>query len=136
VYHDFLVEHLADVTRKAGGVAIESVRLVGITGDVAVADLVVKPVGWPFPFIIEVKTGNDPTLSLSQAKVYALALVGGHVTSNDPAVAKLGLVPGTPFPPLPVLAVYTRGPGEKMHYEWLPPEFAKLLFVSAKRSSA
>ncbi len=93
----------------------------------AIADLIVKPRGWPAPFILEVKTGNDPTFTPKQARVYPLAMIGGHVTSRKADVAQVGLVPGAPFPPLPVLAVYTRGPGAEMYYKWLEAPIEKLL---------
>ena len=131
-YHDYLVQHLlvqhlAQVTRDHGGQAITSVPMVAVTGDTAIADLIVKPRGWPSPFILEVKTGNDPTFTLKQARVYPLAMIGGHVTSRKADVTQVGLVPGAPFPPLPVLAVYTRGPGAEMYYKWLMAPIEKLL---------
>ncbi len=104
-----------------------SVPLIAVTGDMAIADLIVKPRGWPAPFILEVKTGNDPTFTPKQARVYPLAMIGGHVTSRKADVAQVGLVPGAPFPPLPVLAVYTRGPGAEMYYKWLEAPIEKLL---------
>ena len=129
-YHDYLVERLAQITRGSGGQAVTHVTLNAVTGDTAIADLIVKPKGWPLPFILEVKTGNDPTFTRQQAIVYPLAMIGGHVTSSKEDVTQLGLVPGLPFPPLPVLTVYTHGPGAKMYYKWWTPEFQKLLLLA------
>ena len=129
-YHDYLVEHLAQIARDSGGQAVTHVTLNAVTGDTAIADLIVKPKGWPLPFILEVKTGNDPTFTRQQAIVYPLAMIGGHVTSSKKDVTQLGLVPGLPFPPLPVLTVYTHGPGAKMYYKWWTPEFHKLLLLA------
>jgi hypothetical protein len=126
-YHDFLRDHFAEITKGAGGQAITEVPLTGINGVTTRADLLVKPPGAPMPFIIEIKTGDNPQYTFAQRQVYPLTLIGGHATSFDLRVAEFGLVPGTPFPPLRILEVYTRGPGSEMFYKWLSPAFEKLL---------
>lgn len=99
-YHDFLRDHFAEITKAAGGQAITEVPLTGINGVTTRADLLVKPPGASMPFIIEIKTGDDPQYTFAQRQVYPQVLIGGHATSSDPRVAKFGLIPGTPFPPL------------------------------------
>ncbi|HEV2551475.1 MAG TPA: hypothetical protein VGU20_29460 [Stellaceae bacterium] len=128
-YHDFLRDQLAQITRAAGGQAITEVPITGINGVTAEADLLVKPRGSPFPFLIEVKTGESPQYTDPQRSIYPLAMVGGHVTSFDSRVAAFGLGPGAPFPPLMVLQVYTKGPGSRMLYDWLQPQIEKLLIA-------
>ena len=88
------------------------------------------------PFIIEIKTGDDPQYTFAQRQVYPQVLIGGHATSSDPRVAKFGLIPGTPFPPLRILQVYTRGPGSEVFYDWLSTEYAKLLVAIFTRRGA
>jgi hypothetical protein len=134
-YHDFLRDHFAEITKGAGGQAITEVPLTGINGVTTRADLLVKPPGAPMPFIIEIKTGDSPQYTAGQRQVYPLTLIGGHATSFDLRVAEFGLVPGTPFPPLRILEVYTRGPGSEMFYKWLSPAFEKLLVAIFTRGA-
>jgi hypothetical protein len=110
--------------------------LTGINGVTTRADLLVQPPGAPMPFIIEIKTGDNPQYTFAQRQVYPQALIGGHATSSDLRVAKFGLVPGTPFPPLRILEVYTRGPGSEVFYKWLSTEYAKLLVAIFTRRGA
>jgi hypothetical protein len=131
-----LRDHFAEITKGAGGQAITEVPLTGINGVTTRADLLVQPPGAPMPFIIEIKTGDNPQYTFAQRQVYPQALIGGHATSSDLRVAKFGLVPGTPFPPLRILEVYTRGPGSEVFYKWLSTEYAKLLVAIFTRRGA
>lgn len=119
-YHDDLVQQLAKITRKAGGKAVTSVPLVSVDGAICIADMIAQPKGWP-PFVIEVKTGLNPSFTPAQADVYGLLSLGGHVLSPKAEIAQFGLAPGVPLPPLRLLLVYTLGPGSLMTYEWYPP---------------
>jgi hypothetical protein len=120
-YHNQLVQEYADITRKSGGVAVTSVPLTTVSGITAVADLVVRPNGASAPFVIEVKTGANPSFTLNQSYVYALLSVGNHLTSSKQELETLGLTPGVPLPPLKLLVIYTAGPGARLDYGWWPP---------------
>ncbi len=120
-YHNQLVQEYADITRRSGGVAVTSVPLTTVSGITAVADLVVRPNGAPAPFVIEVKTGANPSFTPNQSYVYALLSVGNHLTSSKQELESLGLTPGAPLPPLRLLVIYTAGPGARLDYGWWPP---------------
>jgi hypothetical protein len=65
-----------------------------------------------------------------------MAQVGGHVSSPDPRLAQIGLVPGTPLPPLPVFVVRQQGPGFPFGFDRLPdPMLGKRLTEHADKPS-
>ncbi len=64
------------------------------------------------PYFREIKTGNDPKFTPNQLLVSHLICMGGHATSFDTRISQLGLTPGLPFPPLPIMLVVTSGPGQ------------------------
>jgi hypothetical protein len=117
VFHDALTKDIINRINAAGGVAIPSVPIITVTGTLAIADAIVKPLGSAQPYILEVKTGNDPTFTFNQAIVYPWAVLGDHVTSFNPDVAKVGLSPGLLFPSLDVLVAYAPGPGQPIKYD-------------------
>jgi hypothetical protein len=110
-YHDQFVDYLVNLQRAAGGIAVKSVPLTTVAGITCVADALLKPPGQPV-FILEVKTGNDPAFTYSQAFCYPWAVLGNHVTSFKPDVSQLGLVPGVPFPSMNVWVITAKGPGQ------------------------
>lgn len=114
-FHDALTKDIIARINAAGGVAIPSVPIITVSGILAIADGIVKPIGSPKPYILEVKTGKDPTFTFNQAVVYPWAVLGKHVTSFNPDVAKLGLNPGLPFPPLDIVVVYAQGLNKKLN---------------------
>ena len=120
-YHDQLVQEYAAITRESSGVAVTSVPLTSPSGVTAVADLVVRPKGWPEPFVLEVKTGDNPSLTPNQGFIYALLPVGNHLVSSKKDIESLGLPVGTPLPPLRLLVVYVYRPGALIQYIWWPP---------------
>ena len=71
--------------------------------------------------VIEVKTGVNPTLTPNQAIYLPVIEVGAHIYSDDPRISQLGLTPGVPFPPIPVILLYAPGPGLPYQSERLPP---------------
>ncbi|MGP0057834.1 MAG: hypothetical protein ACLPID_00895 [Beijerinckiaceae bacterium] len=97
-YHDQVVNELVDFANAHGAVAIKSVPLISVIGLTCIADAIIKPIGTGEPYILEVKTGDDPTFTFNQALVYPMAVTGPHVTSFKADVSRLGLVPGLPFP--------------------------------------
>jgi hypothetical protein len=122
-YHDQLVKNLADYLRANGCTVLTEVPLTGVDGVTARADLLVQAPDKGLPIVIEVKTGLDPKYTEAQRSIYPLAVVGGHVTSFDPRVSQVGLVPGNQFPPLSVFTTYQRGPGFPLQTDRIDPEF-------------
>lgn len=110
-FHDEFVDYLVNLQREGGGIAIKSVPLTTVTGITCVADALMKPPGQPV-FILEVKTGDDPTFTFSQALCYPWAVLGNHVTSINPEVTQLGLLPGLPFPSMNVVVMRAKEPGQ------------------------
>lgn len=118
-YHNYLVQIYAQITRTHGGAAVTSVPLTALNGVTAVADLVVRPHGWP-PFAIEIKTGMNPAFTPNQSYVYAQLPVPGHLSSSKD-LTSVGLPRLGPLPPMRLLLVYTPGPGAPVFYDWWPP---------------
>ena len=71
--------------------------------------------------VVEVKTGGDPILTPRQAMYLPMMEIGGHIYSTDPRIAQLGLAPGVPFPPLPVVILHAPGPNQPYRAWRLPP---------------
>ena len=122
-YHDIIVKHLVRHLRGLGCTVVTEVPLTGINGVTARADFLARSADGSLLVLIDVKTGRNPGLTPSQRSVYPLAAIGGHVTSFDPKVAKLGLIPGRPFPPMRVFTTYKRGPGFPFLTDEVIPEF-------------
>ena len=62
--------------------------------------------------IVEIKTGPSSEFTVNQSYIYALAPVGGHLTSPDHRLPSVGLMPGTPLPKMDLLLLCTDGPGQ------------------------
>ena len=112
-----VVDDLLKGLSNDGSTVLKNVRVLGINGILAIPDGASKPKGAIRPYFIEVKTGEDPPFTPNQQKVYPLICNGGHATSYDQRVRDLGLTPGAPFPPLDILLVYTRGPGQPLYFK-------------------
>ncbi len=112
-FHDQLVSEYAENARKAGKKAYTEVRLIGPDGRGIRADLLVEGRPGELPYVVEVKTGLDPTFTDNQRVIYPLTELGGHVYSPDPIVANLGLEPNTLLPPLQVVVLYKMNAEEK-----------------------
>jgi hypothetical protein len=119
-YHDEVVELLRQITVAGGGGAVTQVPLTAVDGTTAIADLIVYLPGHG-TFAVEVKTGENPTFTPAQRRIYPMLQVGGHVTSSDSAIAVVGLAPGQPLPPVRVLIYWAIAPGRPVIREWLPP---------------
>ncbi len=125
-YHDQVVAWLAKAFSSQGVTTETNVPLTSIDGKItAIADLMIKTPIVGNLFVIEVKTGNDPTYTISQAAIYPMASIGGHVFSASPKIAKFGFLPLQPLPPLQVDVVYA-APGEELSAEQLFPQFVKM----------
>lgn len=129
VFHDWLVQDLANYFRAKGATVLTNVRLVAVDGTTAVADMLIWVPGKP-PVIVEVKTGIDPTFTPNQRRIYPMAQIGGHVTTPDSRISAMGIVPGTPLPPLEVFFAYQQGPGAPLHVEAAPDPTVTKQFVS------
>src|SRR5215471_11721902 len=102
-YHDQVVELLRLLTVQGGGAAITHVPLTSIINSTtAITDLIVS-IPEHGTFIIEVKTGENPTFTNPQRAIYALAPLGGQLISPKIEIGVVGLKAGEPLPPLPVL---------------------------------
>jgi hypothetical protein len=123
-YHNAFVEGLRDYLVTKGATVVTSVPLTAIDGTRAVADMIVQVPGEP-PFVIEVKTGANPTFTRSQQIIYPMTQIGGHVTSSKSNLGDVGLTPGQPLPPLDVWIYWSLSPeGPHKVFKLPPPEFA------------
>jgi hypothetical protein len=120
-FHDFFVNYLVDLQKIGAGLAVKSVPLTTVTGLTCISDALMKPPGKPV-FILEVKTGKDPTFTFNQTLCYPYAVMGNHVTSFDPRVTQLGLVPGLPFPPMEVVIMRATEPGLPFFGDIIKPD--------------
>lgn len=116
VYHDLVVAQIAAQWRAKGAKVITEVKLIARDGTGARADIVAIAAGDQPPFLIEVKTGNDPRYTPRQINVYPMAQIGDHVFSPDPKIMQLGFLPGQWLPPMEFFTIYKRDP--KSDYMW------------------
>ena len=111
VFHDAVVQKLSKYLAKGGVPNLTEAR-VYITGTpvYAVADILANGalVG---PYVIEVKTGNNPPYTDNQIAVYP-HIVSGSASTYDARLPEIGLFPGA-LPPSPVFEFYTSGNGSK-----------------------
>lgn len=120
LYHDTVVEWLANLLRSTGSTVETNFPLTLIGGDpTAYPDLIVLPRGSLVPYLIEVKTGNDPKLSPEQRTIYPAALLGEHLYSYSPRISLFGFARGEPLPSMMVWAVYVSKPGAEIKASWL-----------------
>jgi len=122
-FHDVVVKAWMDYFQKNGIPAIEkpALRFIGPNDAViGFPDMIVRLPGIGLA-VIEVKTGNDPPLTLQQVGYIPMLQIGGHIYSRDARVADLGFAPGAQFPPLPVFILRAPGPGLPYSAHELPP---------------
>jgi RHS repeat-associated protein len=111
-FHDAVVDYLADLVDKTGGVVVTDVPIFSIVSTHStVADLIVLPRNAQEPFIVEVKTGRYPTLTINQRILFPLLRAGEHAISLCPSLIPLGLVPGAKLPPLKIFITGAEYPG-------------------------
>src|ERR1035441_5170823 len=77
-------------------------------------------------FVIEIKTGDDPTFTDNQIISYPIAGLGRHIYSRSTKSYTFGFYPGEILPPLTVLLVRAY-PGKEIEVVPLSPELEKLL---------
>lgn len=123
-YHDFVVDDFLEYLRKKGLTAEKEVRLYRLDGAIsAKADILVLNSQTNQLEIIEIKTGEDPQYTANQRQIYPLAMVGGHVYTNDPRIAGFGYTTGQPLPPMKGWSLYAPAPGKKIVIKPLLLEF-------------
>lgn len=71
---------------------------------------------------VEVKSGLNPDYTTEQKIVYPHAILGFGVTSPDAKISALGVVPGTPLPPIIFYVLYAPGPGLSYQAYLIDPE--------------
>jgi hypothetical protein len=123
-FHDVVVKAWVDYFQKNGipVVTKPGVRLIGPDDSViGFPDMIVRLPGTLGLTVVEVKTGGDPPLTPSQAAYIPMLQIGGHIYSTDSRMTNLGLAPGVPFPPLPVVILYAPGPNQPYKSWELPP---------------
>jgi len=124
VFHDQVVAETAAGLRAVGSQVETSLPLTSIGGQYTIrADIASQPKGSSM-YILEVKTGKDPTFTDNQRIVYPLLMIGDHVYSDSPKIATFGFAPGALLPPTSVYVLYTAGPGTPRFIIPLLPEFA------------
>ncbi len=130
-YHNAVRDDLAASIHELGGKAITEVSLNAFLGVKSQIDILAfDPKMVPPLFGIEVKTGFSSRLTISQAIVYPILMVGGNVRSNSPRLPELGLKPGSRLPPIPVVIYWKPAPEVPGTWEPLSPEFVKMLLFA------
>ena len=122
-FHDVVVDDLVKAFTAAGVPAVKAPAIHLIGPDESIAgrpDILIHPPGRPVE-VVEVKTGSSPTFTRRQAEYLPMLQVGGHYYSWDGRIIDLGLVPGVPFPPMPVTIVWAPKPGQPYQFIDLPP---------------
>ncbi|WP_147262684.1 hypothetical protein [Roseiarcus fermentans] len=108
-------DQFAEVLAKAGNSVLKEVPLT-LQGPVAVTATVELMVRTPTGsvYAIEVKTGTDPKFTPAQQIVYPHIELGELVASNDARISALAFTRNVALPAIPVVVLYTQGPGEPM----------------------
>ena len=107
-FHDSLAQHEIEQYRKTGAICIPEARL-SLSVNTARIDILCRSLTGNL-IGVEVKTGDDPKLTLDQVAVYSHSLLGG-LLSPDSKISQLGFSPDKLLPPFPILIVYAQGPG-------------------------
>ncbi len=111
--HDQLVGDITNYLRGKGLNVESNVPLTTIDGSTtAVADIVFRREDTGALCIVEVKTGDDPTFTPSQMRVYALSLVDNHILSNSAKISTFGLTQGQPLPAFELYVAWQRADGK------------------------
>jgi hypothetical protein len=126
-FHDVVVKAWVDYFEKNGipVVTKPGLRFIGVNDRIiGFPDMMVNLPGILGLTVIEVKTGSDPPPTPNQAAYIPMLQIGAHIYSTDTRITKLGLLPGVPFPPLPVVILYAPGPNQPYEsWELPPPQF-------------
>jgi hypothetical protein len=114
-FHDTVRDAFADALMKGGNTVLKEVAIT-LPGDqpmTAKIDILARTqVGYVFG--IEVKTGDDPTFTLSQSIVYPHVEAGDIVVSTDKRIGAVILTPGIPWPHVDLFVLYASSPGARL----------------------
>jgi hypothetical protein len=119
-FHDAVQKQWADYIRSLG-YQVTTEAYLSIGGITARLDILYRLPSGALRGI-EIKTGEDPTLTTEQTIVYAHAILGAGVTYTGARGAEAGLIPGAPLPAIPIAVVYAAGPGVQYQFRNLNPE--------------
>lgn len=119
-FHDAVQKQWADYIRGLG-YQVTTEAYLSIGGVTARLDILYRLPSGALRGI-EIKTGDNPTLTGEQTIVYAHAILGAGVTYTGARGSELGLAPGEALPPIPIAIVYAAGPGVKYQFRNLSPE--------------
>jgi hypothetical protein len=116
--HDPFVDFQIDSLRKAGCIVEPHVPL-GVMHDprTAIADWMHKCFYNVLPVVGEGKTGLSPKLRRDQPFVFE-QVGAGNGTSWSPKVRSFGLIPGTQFPPLPLMRSWSAWHGAPIQTDY------------------
>ncbi|WP_026869183.1 hypothetical protein [Inquilinus limosus] len=120
-YHDYLRDWIANDYRSRGAQVVTEIPLVSVAGARAQADIIARPPGSSYAIVVEIKTGSDPGATQGQEAVYPLVPVGYHVRAMSTRVTAVGLEPYVPLPPLGLMVLSNRGPGQPIVPEFFAP---------------
>jgi hypothetical protein len=107
-FHNEQVRKFAAQILAAGGKAVTEIELTGINGVTMRADAIIWPLGWPGPYVLEIKTGENPDFTIPQQLVLPLICQGYHVLSIDQRISQFGPVPGALLKAMPVYLLYIK----------------------------
>jgi hypothetical protein len=114
-FHNAVRDTFADDLASAGNTVIKEVPLT-LQSDppvTAVIDIIFRtPEGEVYA--IDVKTGDNSQFTPNQQIVYPHVEIGGLVASDDPRISVLAFTQHVPLPPIPIVVLYTHGPGKPM----------------------
>jgi hypothetical protein len=123
-YHDFVVDEALKYMRQHGLTTEKEMLLTRLDGKLSArADLIVLNPQTKEIELIEVKTGDDPPYTINQRQIYPLALIGGHVYSDDPRIRRFGYQPKQLLPPMKGWTMYVPAAGKKIEMYPLILEF-------------
>ena len=114
-FHNAVRDQVARDIGRGRGAIMEVELSTPLTSFSARADIIAQgrqEAGDTSQVIVEIKTGPSSEFTVNQSYIYALALVGGHLTSPDHRLPSVGLMPGTPLPKMDLLLLCTDGPGQ------------------------
>jgi len=123
-FHDAVVDSWMAYFATIGVPAVKNpaIRLVGSEGEVfGYPDIMANVTQLGGLVVIEVKTGDNPTLTPNQSLYLQLFQIGGHVYTTDERITRLAHTPNVPFPPMDVYILYAPGPNLPYAVAKLPP---------------
>ncbi len=115
-YHDFVVDWTEKNMARDGVRCIHGPRLTTWDGTTAIPDLICLSPKDGTLAIIEVKTGENPTFTKNQLKVYAMVQFDNHVLTADNKLSAFGIPAGETLLAMEVDVVYAARPGALLEH--------------------